>query len=86
MRGVQTLVIGLVIVSAVTVFMAATVEPIAQIVMARESVQELGMAGDAESIQNTLLRYVPLMWIAFLLVWAAIWAFRRGRTTEVRRG
>ena len=85
MRGVQTLVIGLVVLSAVTLFMAAIVEPIAAVALDSEAVQDLGWASDVESIQETLLRYVPLMWIAFLLTWVGMWAFRRGRTTEVRR-
>jgi len=85
MRGIQTFVIGLLVISAVVMFAGILLEPITAVVADSSAVQEMGWDSEAVDIQNTILRWVPLMFIGYLLTWAVMWAIRRERTTGVRR-
>lgn len=85
MRGVQVFVTGLLVISTIVLMMGTLVEPIASVVLASSAVQDMGLAADVKSIRETLLRWVPLLFIAYLITFGGMWAFRRGRTTEVRR-
>ena len=85
MRGIQTFIIGLLVISAVVMFAGVLLEPITEVVLASSAVQEMGWDNVAVDIQNTILRWIPLMFIGYLLTWAVMWAIRRERTTGVRR-
>jgi len=85
MRGIQTFVIGLLVISAVVLFAGILLEPITEVVLASSAVQEMGWDSAAVDIQNTILRWIPLMFIGYLLTWAVMWAIRRERTTGMRR-
>lgn len=87
MRGVQVFVTGLLVISAIVLLMGTLLEPIAQVAIDSAAVQDLGWATDATQIRDTILRWTPLLFIAYLVTFAGMWAFRRGRTTttEVRR-
>lgn len=85
MRGVVVFMTGLLVISAVTLVAGALLEPILDVVTASSAVQDLGWASDAESITDTILQYVPLLFIAYTLAWGTAWAIRRERHTEVRR-
>ena len=85
MRGIQTFVIGLLVISAVVLFAGVLLEPITEVVLASSAVQEMGWDSEAVDIQNTILRWIPLMFIGYLLTWAVMWAIRRERTTGMRR-
>lgn len=85
MRAIQTFIIGLLVISAVVMFAGVLLEPITEVVLASSAVQEMGWDNVAVDIQNTILRWIPLMFIGYLLTWAVMWAIRRERTTGVRR-
>jgi len=85
MRGVQTFVIGLFVISAIVMFAGVLLEPITAVVMDSEAIQEMGWDNEAADIQNTILRWMPLLFIGYLLTWAFMWSIRRERTTGVRR-
>jgi len=85
MRGVQTFIIGLVIISVVVMFAGVLLEPIADVVLASSAVQALGWDSQALDIRDTILRWMPLLFIGYLLTWAGMWAVRRERSTGVRR-
>jgi hypothetical protein len=85
MRGVVKLVTGLVFISIATVFMGPVLEPIADIVANNAAVQSLGFDDSVLDIRDTILRYVPLLFIAVLLAFAGAVAFDTGRVSEVRR-
>lgn len=85
MRGVQVFVTGLLVISAVVLLMGTLLEPIAAVATDSAAVQNLGWADDANQIRDTILRWVPLLFIGYLVTFGTMWAFRRGRTTEVRR-
>lgn len=85
MRGVQVFVTGLLVISAIVLLMGTLLEPIAQVAMDSTAVQNLGWADDAGQIRDTILRWVPLLFIAYLVTFGTMWAFRRGRTTGVQR-
>ena len=85
MRGVIVLVTGVFTIAAVVMVAGVVVEPIAQVVVSNQAVQNLGWTGHVTSIQTTVLRWGSLLGIVFFVVWAFLWALRRSRTTEVRR-
>lgn len=85
MRGVVVLVTGVFSIAAVMMVAGVVIEPIAQVVVDSQAVQNLGWTGHVTGIQNTVLRWGALLGIIFFVVWAFMWALRRSRTTEVRR-
>lgn len=85
MRGVQVFVTGLLIIAALVLFMGTILEPIAAVATDSAAVQSLGWADDANQIRDTILRWTPLLFIAYLVTFAGMWVFRRGRATGVRR-
>lgn len=85
MRAVVVFLYGLLTISAITLMAGTLLEPILEVVTASQAVADLGWSSDAVSITDTILRYMPLMFIAYLLAFAGAWAFRRERFTDVRR-
>lgn len=84
MRGIIKLITGLVFISLATVMMGPLLEPVTTIVVNNAAVQALGWGSFATDIRDTILRYIPLLFIAVLLAFAGAVAFDSGRTTEVR--
>ncbi|WP_435551953.1 hypothetical protein [Natrinema sp. CGMCC1.2065] len=84
MRGVAVFISGLFILTAITMFTGVMYEPILEIVANNGAVQQAGLASDATDIADTVLRWMPLMYIAYILVWATLWYFRRERMTAPR--
>ena len=85
MRGVVVFVTGLFMISGITMFAGMLLEPFIAIVGNDEAVQALGWGDTPADIGDTILRWMPLLFIAYLLVWAGVWYFRFERFTEVRR-
>lgn len=85
MRGVAVFITGLFVLTAVTMMAGVVLEPIHEIVVNDAAVEAQGLDDDASGITNTILRWMPALWIAYLLVWAAGWYLRRERMTGVRR-
>lgn len=86
MRGVAVFITGLFVLTAVTMFAGIMLEPVLAIVADDPAVQEQGWDSDATSITDTILRWMPLLYIAYLLVWGSAWYFRRERMTGRRVG
>jgi ethanolamine transporter EutH len=85
MRGAIKLLTGLLTISAVILAAGMMVEPIVRIVAEDPAVAEIGLSGMALDMQQVLLQWLPLLFVAFLLVFGVMYALRRGRTTDVRR-
>lgn len=85
MRGVVMFVTGLFMISGITMFAGMLLEPFISIVAADPVIQDLGWEETPADIGDTILQWMPLLFIAYLLVWAAVWYFRFERFTEVRR-
>ena len=85
MRGVVVFITGLFIISAITMFAGVLIEPFVAIVAEDSAMQNLGWAGIGEDIGDTILRWMPLLFIAYILVWASAWYFRVERFGQVRR-
>ncbi len=85
MRGVAVFITGLLLLSIITMIAGVTLEPVLEEVANDPAVESMGLDDDATKITDTILRWMPLMYIAYILVWAAAWYFRRERMTGVRR-
>lgn len=85
MRAIAVFFGGLLTISAIMLIAGPLVEPIAAVVLDSSAVQTLGWASEVKSIRTTLLQWVPAIFLAYLVTWAGMWVFRRGRTTGVRR-
>lgn len=85
MRGIVKLFTGLFVGAAMVLVAGSVVEPLVRIVAEDPAVSDMGLSGTALNLQQVLLQWMPLLLIAFLLVFGVMWAIRRGRTTEVRR-
>jgi len=79
------MITGVFTITVVALVAGVVVEPIADVVIASDAVRALGWRQDAIDIRSTVLRWSMLLGIVFFVVWAAMWAIRRSRTTEVRR-
>ena len=84
MRGVIVFVSGLFILTAITMFAGMILEPILAQVVDAEAVQALGWGETGEDITDTIVRWLPLLYITYLLVWAGAWYFRQERMTARR--
>lgn len=85
MQSIRTLVVGLLIVSAVMLAAVPLLEEIGAIVAQNESVQALGWDSMVPDYEAVVLRWMPAIWIIYLLTWGVVWAIRKGRTTGVQR-
>jgi hypothetical protein len=85
MKGIIGLISGLTFLSGMVLVMGVLLEPITTLVIGNDAVQALGWASFATDIRDTILRYSPLLFIAYLLAFAFAVAFSKGRVTEVRR-
>ncbi len=85
MRGVAVFITGLLLLSIITLVAGVTLEPVLEEVANDPAVESMGLDDDATKITDTILRWMPLMYIAYILVWATAWYFRRERMTGVRR-
>lgn len=84
-RGMVVLVSGIFTVAVFALIAGVVIEPIADVVLASEAVQTLGWDSIVLSIRRATLRWAMLLGIVIVIVWAGMWAIRRGRTTGVRR-
>lgn len=85
MRGVVVFVTGLFVISGITMFAGMLLEPFIEIVSNDATVEAMGLGDTSVDIGDTILRWMPLLFIAYLLVWAGVWYFRFERFTQVRR-
>jgi hypothetical protein len=85
MRGIAKLVTGLVFVSIAVLLMGTLLEPVTAIVIDNAVMQSLGWDTIAIDVRDTILRYVPLLFIGILLAFAGAVAFRKGRVSNVRQ-
>lgn len=85
MRGVAVFISGLFVLTLITMFSGAMLEPILEIVATDPAVQSLGWATYATDITDTINRWIPLLYIAYLLVWSGMWYLRKERMTGARR-
>jgi len=77
MRGIIVLLMTIFGVSVVMLGAVPLTEALTNVVTANSAVQSMGWAGHATSIQETLLKYVPIGAVFSALVYAVILAFRR---------
>ncbi len=84
MRGVATFIVGLFVISAVVLFAGALLDPLAETIASFGAVESLGWDDSALDIRDTILRWVPLLYIGYTLIWGLMWYLRRERLTAVR--
>lgn len=85
MRAIVKLFTGLFMGAAMVLVAGAIVEPLVRIVAEDPAVSDIGLSTTALDLQQVLLQWMPLLLVAFLIVFGVMWSIRRGRTTEVRR-
>ena len=85
MRGAAIFIGGLLTISAITMFAGVLLEPFIHIVADDSAARAMGWDTVGEDIGDTILRWMPLLFIAYLLVWGFVWYIRFERFTEVRR-
>ena len=85
MRGIATIVTGTMVVSALLVAGVPVVEALVDILESSEAATDAGFVDWSSTLETVLLRWLPALWIIFLLAWATAWTIRRGRTTGVQQ-
>lgn len=85
MRGIAVFISGLFILTVFTMFTGPILEPVLDVVASDPAVQAQGWDSTAANITDTITRWMPLMYIAYLLTWAGAWYFRRERMTARMR-
>lgn len=81
MRGAIVIISGILSIAAIVMVAGWIVEPLTEVVTSSAAVQEQGWDSHAENIQETVLRWAVLIFLAGLGLWAGLWAIRRERTT-----
>lgn len=84
MRSVANLVVGLVVIAAVMLAAVPLLEEIGSIVAQNDAVQALGWDSIVPNYQAVVLRWLPALWIIYLITWGIAWAIRKGRTTGLQ--
>ena len=85
MRGVVVFFTGLFVITAITMFAGMLIEPFIDVAADNPAVQDMGWDNVAEDIGDTILRWMSIFFIAYLLAWGAVWYLRQERLTTVRR-